>query len=258
MAKQVRKTHDLDCCSRPLSPGPKKLSYNFLDVAFSPYNDQWLFVSELFSLKRVKLFYHVREVEIDCLIKSMSSQASPNKVNLDEKVFTMVEGIVCQVAFGKSYRGKNFEGQKFEDVNDLTRKKSEGEEDFVDALIGLWKDEASAFRLTKDQIKALLLVIMENVWNPHKGGPPRLLLITHFIGCIDTISVAMVWAMSKVVKNRYVMQKQQAEIRNCLGKKAKVEVDDLGKLTYLKMVVKETLRLHPLVPLLIPHETINR
>ncbi|KAL7230681.1 hypothetical protein ACSBR2_009039 [Camellia fascicularis] len=221
MAKQVRKTHDLDCCSRPLSPGPKKLSYNFLDVAFSPYNDQWLFVSELFSLKRVKLFYHVREVEIDCLIKSMSSQASPNKVNLDEKVFTMVEGIVCQVAFGKSYRGKNFEGQKFEDVNDLTRKKSEGEEDFVDALIGLWKDEASAFRLTKDQIKALLL--------------------NTFIGCIDTISVAMVWAMSKVVKNRYVMQKQQAEIRNCLGKKAKVEVDDLGKLTYLKMVVNETL-----------------
>ncbi|KAF5960473.1 hypothetical protein HYC85_001682 [Camellia sinensis] len=197
----------------------------------------------------------------------MSSQASLNKVNLDEKIFTMVEGIACQVVFGKSYGGKNFKGQTFEDVIDglsglrrrlekcsrnlddyfemvvdehldLTRKKSEGEEDFVDALIGLWKDEGSAFRLTKDEIKALLL--------------------NTFIGCIDTILVAMVWAMSKVVKNRHVMQKQQAEIRNCPGKKAKVEVDDLGKLTDLKMVVKETLRLHPLVPLLIPHETINR
>lgn len=41
IAKEVLKTHDLDCCTRPLSAGPKRLSYNFLDIAFSPYSDYW-------------------------------------------------------------------------------------------------------------------------------------------------------------------------------------------------------------------------
>lgn len=53
-----------------------------------------------------------REVEIDNLIKSLS-QSPPNSViNLDEKFFSLVDGIVCRVAFGKSYGGKQFKGQK--------------------------------------------------------------------------------------------------------------------------------------------------
>ncbi|KAA8546803.1 hypothetical protein F0562_003232 [Nyssa sinensis] len=54
------------------------------------------------------------------------------------------------------------------------------------------------------------------------------------------------------------MQKLQAEIRSCVGKKPKVGTNDIAKLTYLKMVVKETLRMHPAGPLLIPRETIQQ
>ncbi|KAJ0771518.1 putative cytochrome P450 [Helianthus annuus] len=35
MAKQVLKTHDHIFCSRPLSKGVKRLTYNYLDIAFS-------------------------------------------------------------------------------------------------------------------------------------------------------------------------------------------------------------------------------
>ncbi|XP_027077010.1 premnaspirodiene oxygenase-like [Coffea arabica] len=66
----------------------------------------------------------------------------------------------------------------------------------------------------------------------------------------DTTSIVTEWAMSELMKNPKVMAKVQAEVRQvCKGKKT-IEEKDIQKLTYLKMVVKETLRLHPPVPLI--------
>ena len=56
---------------------------------------------------------------------------------------------------------------------------------------------------------------------------------------------AIVWAMTELVKNPRVMKKVQTEIRSCVGRKSNVDESELEKLGYLKMVVKETLRLHP-------------
>ena len=112
VAKEVLKTHDLDCCSRSPSQGPKKLSYNFLDMCFSPYSDYWramrkVFVTELLSAKRAPLLWHALEVEVNDLI-SFLSEASPNPVDLHEKIFPLMDGILNTFAFGKNYGGKQF------------------------------------------------------------------------------------------------------------------------------------------------------
>ncbi|KAL1201022.1 Cytochrome P450 71B24 [Cardamine amara subsp. amara] len=67
----------------------------------------------------------------------------------------------------------------------------------------------------------------------------------------------MIWA--ELVKNPRVMKKAQEEIQTCIGIKAneRIEEEDLDKLQYLKLVVKETLRLHPPAPLLLPRETMS-
>lgn len=122
MAEQVLRTRDNCCCSRPSSPGPKLLSYNFRDLAFTPYSDHWkamrkLFSAELLSPKRAELLWHAREVEVDRLIRSISSGASPIlPVDVTEKVYLLVDGIVGLFAFGKSYEGKQFRDQKFHHV----------------------------------------------------------------------------------------------------------------------------------------------
>ena len=64
--------------------------------------------------------------------------------------------------------------------------------------------------------------------------------------------------MTELVRNPRVMKKLQHEIRSYIKYDSVKEID-LKNLEYLKMVVKEVLRLHPPIPipLLLPRETIS-
>jgi len=77
------------------------------------------------------------------------------------------------------------------------------------------------------------------------------------LGGIDTSAITMTWAMAELAKNPRVMKKVQAEIRNQIKNKERISFDDTDKLEYLKMVIKETWRLHPPTPLLLPRDVIT-
>jgi len=63
--------------------------------------------------------------------------------------------------------------------------------------------------------------------------------------------------MTALMKEPRVMNKVQEEVRNLVGDRKLVKEDDLLRLPCLKAVVKETWRLHPAAPLLLPRETIQ-
>jgi 4-hydroxyphenylacetaldehyde oxime monooxygenase len=68
-AREVLKTHDAACCSRPDTPGARRLSYGHKDVAFVPYSDYWremrkLFIVELLSMRRVQAAWYAREAQV--------------------------------------------------------------------------------------------------------------------------------------------------------------------------------------------------
>ncbi|XP_019267229.1 PREDICTED: cytochrome P450 CYP736A12-like [Nicotiana attenuata] len=75
--------------------------------------------------------------------------------------------------------------------------------------------------------------------------------------CMDTSSTTVEWIFSELLRNPDVMKKLQNELEQVIGKNRMVEESDLENLEYLDMVIKEGFRLHPVVPLLIPHESIE-
>ncbi|XP_013622074.1 PREDICTED: cytochrome P450 71B2-like isoform X1 [Brassica oleracea var. oleracea] len=83
-------------------------------------------------------------------------------------------------------------------------------------------------------------------------------LMNIFLAGIDTGAITMIWAMTELVRNPKVMRKAQEEIRTTLGlNKERITEEDVDKVGYLKLIIKETFRLHPAAPLLVPRETMS-
>jgi cytochrome P450 len=74
---------------------------------------------------------------------------------------------------------------------------------------------------------------------------------------IDTSSVLSEWAMSELVKSPRILKKAQEEIEAVVGRDRRVGEEDLGGLKYLKCIVKESFRMHPSGPFIIPHVALR-
>ncbi|XP_060180785.1 geraniol 8-hydroxylase-like isoform X2 [Lycium barbarum] len=68
----------------------------------------------------------------------------------------------------------------------------------------------------------------------------------------DTTTSTLEWAMTEILKQPRIMKKAQAELAEIIGKGKPIEEIDVSRLSYLQCIIKETLRMHPPVPLLLP------
>ena len=60
--------------------------------------------------------------------------------------------------------------------------------------------------------------------------------------------------MAELLRNPQVLSKAQAELEQVIGKGKIVEESDIARLPYLQAIIKETFRLHPTAPLLLPRK----
>jgi cytochrome P450 len=113
------------------------------------------------------------------------------------------------------------------------------DEDLVDVLLRLHADPAQGGTFgSRDQIKGILTDM--------------------FIAGTDTSAATVEWTMTELVNHPDVLAKAQHEVRSVVGDGSDmVREPDLQGLEYLKLVIKESMRLHPPVPLLVPRETIE-
>ncbi|XP_073130165.1 flavonoid 3'-monooxygenase-like [Henckelia pumila] len=81
----------------------------------------------------------------------------------------------------------------------------------------------------------------------------KALLVDMVVGGTDTTSSTVEFALAEMMNKPYIMIKAQQEIDSVVGKNSMVEESHIDKLPYLKAVIKEILRLHPVLPLMVPH-----
>ncbi|KAB2067116.1 hypothetical protein ES319_A09G204800v1 [Gossypium barbadense] len=78
------------------------------------------------------------------------------------------------------------------------------------------------------------------------------LLLDLFAAGTDTTSSTLEWAMPELLRNPQALLKAKKELVEAIGKGNPVEESDINCLPYLQAIIKETFRMHPAVPLLLP------
>lgn len=75
-----------------------------------------------------------------------------------------------------------------------------------------------------------------------------------FAAGTDTTYTVLEWAMTQLFRHPATMERLKAEVRAVpAAVKGLITDKDLDNMPYLNAIIKETLRLHPPIPLLIPH-----
>ncbi|CAF2126886.1 hypothetical protein HID58_011143 [Brassica napus] len=103
--------------------------------------------------------------------------------------------------------------------------------DVMDVLIEAYRDENAEYKITRNHIKSLLVDL--------------------FIAGSETTSNIIEWTMAELINNPKSLEKLRGEIDLIVGKTRLIQETDLPNLPYLQAVMKEGLRLHPPVPLVV-------
>ncbi|KAL4586553.1 hypothetical protein LXL04_011190 [Taraxacum kok-saghyz] len=287
LAKEVMKTHDLSFADRPKLLGAEIIAYNYTDIAFSPYGEYWrqirkICVFELLSVKKVQSFRSIREEESWNLIESMTMNASKS-INLSEMTFKLLNNIICRVTVGSRCKDQATLIALFEDIIALSsgfdvadifpsvkllhvvsgaRKKlvklhKKMDKIFDNIIVEHQEHRASGHNIDNEDLLDVILRLKDDggLQSPLTSDNVKAIMLDMFTGGTHTSAATIQWAMSELIKNPRVMKKAQAELRLALKGKKKIYESDLQQLEYLKLVIKETLRVHPPFPLLLPRES---
>ncbi|GLJ19650.1 hypothetical protein SUGI_0355900 [Cryptomeria japonica] len=294
LAKECFTTNDKAFASRPLMSAGKHTGYDFKMFSLAPYGSYWRNIRkicslQLFTANRIESFKNVRTEEISILIRSLfeSSQRDINPVNIKSKLSDLTFNIIVRMVAGKRFspdlcpedfkEAQHFkqmvkEGallagafdicyylpvlkwidpngivfamknlQKKRDVflekllQDHREKRRERARDFIDVLISAVDNHEIQSDNNDDVVKANALTLIN-------AGT-------------ETSSLTIEWALSALMKDPDSMRKAQQELDTHVGRDRLMEESDIPKLKYLQAIVKETLRLHPASPLMLPHES---
>nr|CAB3471650.1 unnamed protein product [Digitaria exilis] len=269
-AEEVMRERDLAFASRPRSAMADRLLYG-RDVAFAPYGEYWrqarrVCVVHLLAAHRTRSFRRVREQEAAALAERVRARGAMAAVDMSELLSGYANAVVLtdfQQLLGTAPIGellpwlgwadavRGLEGKirrTFEALDGLLdkviddhrcRRPRNGVDggdhrDFVDVLLDVHVHEEHGIQLETNEIKAIILDM--------------------FAAGTDTVSTTMEWAMAELVTHPRAMRRLQDEVRAAAITCSTVDEDHITDLPYLKAVVKETLRLHAPIPLLVPRE----
>uniref|UniRef100_J3N166 Cytochrome P450 n=1 Tax=Oryza brachyantha TaxID=4533 RepID=J3N166_ORYBR len=122
-------------------------------------------------------------------------------------------------------------------VDERLRDREAGEPrkgDFLDVLLDVMARENDSSGLDRDVLRSLFLDL--------------------FAAGSDTSSTTVEWAMAELMRNPLCMARACNELSQVIGLGRNIEESEIGQLPYLQAVVKETFRLHPPAPLLLPRK----
>ncbi|KAK4260459.1 hypothetical protein QN277_003566 [Acacia crassicarpa] len=290
ISRQVLKDHDITFANRDVSVAGRIATYGGNDIVWTPYGPEWRMLRKVCVLKMLSntsldSVYQLRRNEIRKTVGYLYSRVG-SPVDIGEQMFLTVLNVITNMIWGGTLEGDeraavgtefrevvahmtellgkpnlsdffsglawfDFQGvekqmrslaRQFDEIFEKMIKlrleknnkgESEQRKDFLQFLLKLKDEDDSKTPLTMTNVKALLMNMV--------------------VGGSDTSANTIEFALAHIINEPEVMRRVQEELDSVVGREKIAEESHIHKLPYLLAVMKETLRLHPAVPLLVPH-----
>ncbi|XP_031117493.1 geraniol 8-hydroxylase-like [Ipomoea triloba] len=290
MAKQALQKQDLAFSThRSIADALRANNHSQFSVVFLPVASRWralrkIMNSNIFSGNRLEINQQLRAKKIEeLIIYCQKSSEVGEAVDIGRAAFRTTLNLLSNTIFSKDLTDPYSDsGKEFKDLV-WNMMLEAGKPNLVDYFPFLEKFDPQGVRrrLTCHFTKALDLFqdliderleerkikgnknedALDSLLNVSQERPEEIdmthiqhMFLDLFAAGTDTSSSTLEWAMAELLKNPEVMAKAQAELADVINKGKPIQEYDVTHLPYLQCIVKETFRIHPPVPFLIPRK----
>ncbi|XP_061966986.1 cytochrome P450 76T24-like [Populus nigra] len=289
IAKEALQKHDQALSSRTVPDAVRGHHKN--SILWLPASTHWKFLkrltaTQMFTSQRLDASRALRGKKVQELLEYVHENCNNgHAVDVGRSVFTTVVNLISNTFFsldianynsdlsqefsylvvgvmeqiGKANLADYFPILRLVDPQGIRRKTNNNFKrltQIFDSIINertRLRSSSVASKASHDVLDALLILAKEN--NTELSSTDiQVLLLDFFIAGTDTTSSTVEWAMAELLLNPDKMVKAKNELQQVEGP---VQESDISKCPYLQAIVKETFRLHPPAPLLLPRKAVS-
>nr|XP_016483932.1 PREDICTED: isoflavone 2'-hydroxylase-like [Nicotiana tabacum] len=247
---------------------------------------------EILSTQRIQMFADIYRVEVRSLLQRLvrgkTNDGASYTVDMKAAFFEMTLNILMMMIAGKRYYGGSAveESRSFKEIvaetfqlsgatnigdfvpllnwiganklEDKLKLLQEKRDNFMQDLIEEHKNnrKGSSCEQKKNTMIDVLLSLQDSEPDYYTDEVIRGMGQVMLSAGTDTTASTMEWALSLLLNNPEALKKAQNEIDTHIGQSPRLLDDsDLAQLPYLHGIINETLRMYPVVPILVPHES---
>nr|AUR26638.1 cytochrome P450 oxidase 76B6-like protein [Platycodon grandiflorus] len=292
VAKEVLQKQDLVFSSRFSPDAFHALDHHQYSVGWLPVGTRWrslrkIMNTAIFSGKGLDANEHLRRRKVQELIAQCGNSCKEGKAfNVGRAAFLTSLNLLSNTIFSKDLTDPNLDSVKelkelvcdifveagkpnladfFPvlkkiDPQGIRRSMTVHLDKMLQLLGGLIKERLELRKVQKKSSSGnsdmLDMCLDINEENPEEIDIALIqrLCVDLFLGGTDTTSSTLEWAMTEVLRHPDIMMKVKVELNEVIGKGKILEEADISRLPYLQCIMKETLRLHPPTPFLVPRK----
>ncbi|KAD2054440.1 hypothetical protein R6Q59_016840 [Mikania micrantha] len=296
LAKEFFQKHDQSFSGRPSPHITKVANHEDHSIVWLPAGDQWrrlrrICKEYLFSVQRLDASECLRQEKIKELVEHIKSCGTSEKtVNIGGVAFTTILNIFTNFIFSMDLAEyDSMSSQEFKKdvwaVLEVVGKPNLAElfpflqpfdpqgimrhgNVYIKKILAVFdriidqrmqtRSSSSSLVSTNNDVLDSLLNLNEKDEFEFNRNDIRHLFFALFVAGIDTTATTLEWAMTELIHNPEKLKIARSEIIKVMKDKTNIiQESNISQLPYLQAVIKETLRLHPAAPFLIPHQSIQ-
>ncbi|MQL78053.1 hypothetical protein Taro_010462 [Colocasia esculenta] len=246
---------------------------------------------ELFSARRLDSYEYIRVEELRRLLCELSASAG-RTVNLKDHLSTLSLNVISRMVLGRIYTDESAAAERTAVVSPEEFKKMLDELFLLNGVFNIgdmipWLDFLDLQGYIR-RMKAVALkfnTFLEHVLDEHnekrhsmgeKFVPTDMVDVLlqladdpnldvklsrdgvkgftqdMIAGGTESSAVTVEWAISELLRRPHILEKAAEELDRMVGRERWVEEKDVQNLPYVEAIAKETMRLHPVAPMLVP------